>query len=465
MEVQLNGGEIMCNELSYKNLCLDTAQIVVAGGGTAGSAAAIAAARSGMEVLIVEQFGSLGGTSTNGLVTPLMHTHIEGNPMCSSISDEINDRMIKMGYCAIGYNGNKGYFDPLILKFVLEEMASEAGVKILYYSYISDIIMEKNTIKGIIIDNKAGRSIVKASRVIDCTGDADIAYMAGVPVEKGNPDTGKNQPMSVRYMMSGIDLKKFSQFLSSLGAGFTYTPPIFHTAMVWNRNWSLEGIFKKALESGDITYEDGAYWQVFGIPGRPDALAFNCPEIFERVDGTNPYDLTNAQIYAKKAILRHLKFYKKYFPGFENSYITDVASQVGIRESRRIKGNYQLTDEDVILCRKFEDHIARSDYPVDIHGYDLKNKHIDIDGKDNVPYYEIPYRCLVPVDVKSLLVAGRCISASFTAQSSLRIQPTVRAIGEAAGIAAAMSISKGLELDQIDGRDVREEMIQKGATF
>lgn len=138
-------------------------------------------------------------------------------------------------------------------------------------------------------------------------------------------------------------------------------------------------------------------------------------------------------------------FYKKYFPGFENSYITEVAAQVGIRESRRIKGIYELTDEDVILCRKFDDYIVKSNYPVDIHGYNLLHKSIDMSGKDSIPYYEIPYRCLVPVNVKSLLVAGRCISASFNAQSSLRIQPTVRAIGEAAGIAAAISVSENIE--------------------
>jgi hypothetical protein len=235
--------------------------------------------------------------------------------------------------------------------------------------------------------------------------------------------------------------------------------------MIWDRNFPLEPVFRKALNAGDIIYEDAAYWQVFGIPGRPDALAFNCPEIFEGVDGTNAYDLTNAQIYAKKTIMRYLKFYKKYFPGFENSYITEVAVQVGIRESRRIKGIYDLTDEDVILCRKFDDYIAKSNYPVDIHGFNLAKKHIDIEGKDSIPYYEIPYRCLVPIGVKSLLVAGRCISASFTAQSSLRIQPTVRAIGEAAGIAASLSLSKGLELNQIDGQEVRKEMIRRGAIF
>ena len=449
------------NELDINN----NFELIVAGGGTAGVVAAIAAARSGVKVLIVEQFGSLGGSATNGLVTPFMHTHIDGNPMCSSISDEINNKMLEIGYGAVDGSNNKGHFDPLMLKFVLEDMAVEAGVNILYYTYICDVIMEDQTIKGLIVENKAGRSAITASRVIDCTGDGDLAYKAGVPFEKGSPDTGKNQPMSVRYIMSGVDIYKFTEFMNNCGANYCYVPPFFHTAMLWDRNFPLEPVFKKALDAGEITYEDGAYWQVFGIPGRPGSLAFNCPEIFEGVDGTNPYDLTNAQITGKKAIMRYLKFYKKYFPGFENSYITEVAIQVGIRETRRIKGIYELTDEDVILCRKFDDYIAKSNYPVDIHGYNLRNKHIDMNGKDSIPYYEIPYRCLVPINIKSLLIAGRCISATFTAQSSLRIQPTVRAIGEAAGIAAAISISKNIEFAEIDGQEVRKEMLKRGAIF
>lgn len=444
---------------------MDQTDVLVAGGGTAGVIAAIAAARSGADVLLVEQFGALGGSATEGLVTPMMNVSIEGNPMCSSISDEINSKMIEMGYGAEDIQDNKGYFDPLMLEFALEDMAVQAGVRLLYYTCICDVLKENVSLKGVIIENKAGRSAILASRVIDCTGDGDVARRAGVRFEKGNPDTGKNQPMSVRYIMSGVDIGRFDEFLSSLGGKGRYSPHLFHAAVVWGSNHPLESVFKKALDAGELTYEDGAYWQVFGVPGKPDVLAFNCPEIFEGVDGVNPQDLTNAQVYAKKAIMRHLMFYKKYIPGFEGSYISSVASQVGIRESIRIRGIYYLTDDDIIMYRKFEDHIARSNYPIDIHGKKLVNRYMDAEGKDIVPYYEIPYRCLVPEGMSNLLVAGRCISASFLAQSSLRIQPTVRAMGEAAGTAAAMSISKGIGVDGIDGKEVREKMLRRGAVF
>ncbi|MDI3311837.1 MAG: FAD-dependent oxidoreductase, partial [Thermoanaerobacterium sp.] len=382
-----------------------------------------------------------------------------------SISNEINNRMINLGYGASDDWGNKGYFDPTILKFLLEQMSIEAGVIILYYTFALDVIKNNEDVKGVVVVNKGGLYAIFAKRIIDCTGDADIAFKAGVPFESGNPLTGKNQAISLRYIMSGIDIHRFHKYLKSIGDTYEYKPPLFHVAMIWGHNMPLESVFKKAYEANDLKYEDGQYWQVFGIPGRADSLAFNCPEIFERIDGTNPFDLTNAQIEGKKAILRHIKFYKKYFPGFENCYLAEVAVQVGVRETRRIIGQYVLKNEDVLLCKKFEDFIVKSNYQIDVHGVNNKYDNIDISQKDKVPYYEIPYRCLIPINVKKLLVAGRCISAEFFAQSSLRIQPTVRAIGEAAGIASAISIKQNKELFDIYGKEIREEMIKRGADF
>ena len=437
--------------------------VLVAGGGTAGVVAAIAAARSGVDVMLIEQFGALGGSAVNALVTPLMNVEIEGNPLCSSISEEINHRIADMGFGDTG-KGVSGFFDPEMLKFVLEEMAVEAGVELLYYTYIADVVMKDGGIRGLIVENKGGRSAVLAERVIDCTGDGDVCVKAGAPYDKGDSRTGKNQPVSVRYIMDGVDIEKFSEFIKGYDPAFKYEKPFFHTASVWGRNWALTPVFQKAYEAGDITFEDGAYWQVFGVPGKKNVLAFNCPEIFDRVDGTNPHDLTCAQLYGKKAIIRLMKFYKKYFHGFEDAYISSVAPMVGIRESRRIKCLYTLSDEDVFYQKKFPDYIARSNYPVDIHGLELS-----FDGPLNNdksgPYYEIPYRCLVVKGIKGLLTAGRCISSSFAAQGTLRIQPTARATGEAAGIAAAFSIKNNMDLASIAGETVRNEMIKYGAKF
>lgn len=455
--------EEFITEAGRKTYVSDETDVLVAGGGTAGAVAAIAAARSGMRVLLIEQFGALGGSAVNALVTPLMDTGIEGNPLCSSISEEINERIADMGFGGTGRYGS-GFFDPEMLKFLLEEMAVEAGVKLLYYTYITDVVIKDRHIRGLIVENKGGRSAILAKRVIDCTGDGDVCVKAGALYDKGDGRTGKNQPVSVRYMMDGVDIDSFSEYIRTYDPAFEYEKLYFHTASVWGRNWALTPVFEKAYEAGDITYEDGAYWQVFGVPGKKNVLAFNCPEIFDRVDGTNPYDLTYAQIYAKKAIIRLVKFYRKYFRGFENAYIANVAPMVGIRETRRIKCLYTLSDEDVFYQKKFADYIARSNYPVDIHG--LKLIYNDLDNKyKSEPYYEIPYRCLVVEGINGLLTAGRCISSSFAAQGTLRIQPTVRAMGEAAGIAAALSIKNNMDFADIRGETVRAEMIKQGAKF
>jgi len=438
--------------------------VLVVGGGTAGAVAAIAAARSGVETLLVESSGALGGSATNGLVTPMMSVGIEGSPLCSGISDEINLRLSEMGYGGMD-KGHASFFDPEMLKFVLEEMAVESGVRLLYYTSFVGAVVQEGAVRGVVVENKAGRGAILARCAIDCTGDGDVCVRAGVSFESGHPDTGRNQPISVRYMMVGIDIGRFVAFLKTLDPNYACSLPFLHTAMVWNKGWALSPLFRKAYEAGELTWEDGLYWQVFGVPGQEDALAFNCPEVFDRVDGTNPEDLTHAQVYAKRSMLRLLGFYRADMPGFEKAYISQVAPMVGVRETRRIHCAYRLSDEDVLLRRKFEDHVARSNYPIDIHGLDLVNRDLDGNVADPEPWYEIPYRCLVVKGVDRLLVAGRCISSSFAAQATLRIQPTVRALGEAAGIAAALCVREGVSPSAIDGAAVRAEMIRRGARF
>ncbi|MDF2686824.1 MAG: binding protein, partial [Clostridia bacterium] len=164
--------------------------VIVVGGGTAGAVAAIASAREGMNTLVIEQFGALGGLSTLGVVTPVMHSGIKGNPMCSGISDEINQYCLDNGYSFRDWNNNAGHNDPLFLRFAFESLAVKAGVKILYHTYFSDVIKEGNELKGIIVENKAGRQAIYGKRIIDATGDADVSVIAGVGYEKGNPKTG-----------------------------------------------------------------------------------------------------------------------------------------------------------------------------------------------------------------------------------------------------------------------------------
>ncbi len=443
------------------------ADVVVCGGGTAGAFAAKAAADLGQSVLIVEQFGSLGGTATNGLVMPVMHTHIPENPQCSYISNIVRDRLLELDA-----GDEKGvYFDPLMLKAVLEELCCNSGVKMLFHTFIADAVTVDGKLEALVVANKKGLGLVKGKIFIDATGDADVAVFAGAEYTQGNPENGKNQPISLRYIISNVDFKEFGQFIWDTNRdtgkylGANYEDDSIYVACCNGDEWAFSEIFAKAVENGDLTPEDRAYWQGFSIPGRPNCLAFNNPEFFVETDGTNPDHLTKTQIEGKQRIIRQLKFCKKYLKGFENAYISDVATMVGVRESRNVVCEYMLTGEDLLCRRKFDDMFCQSNYPVDVHGgvleIDPNLKPID-DGK---MWYEIPYLTLVVKGFDNFLVAGRCIGAEFLAQSSLRVQQSVRASGEAAGIGAALALKKGILPKEVSGKEVRSIMIENGANF
>lgn len=445
-----------------------SADVVVCGGGTAGVFAAIAAAERGRKVMIVEQFGGLGGTATFGLVTPVMHTHIPGDPQCSYIVPKLNAKLREMG--AVTPDGRN--FDPMGLKVALESMCMEAGVYILLHTFIADVIKDGNTIKGIVASNKSGTFVIEGKTFIDCTGDGDVSVLAGAEYTKGNPETGKCQPISLRYVVDGVDIHALGEFIKDKPAevginnacSYDKANGSVYMAVCRNGNWTLSYLFDKAIEAGDLAPEDKWYWQAFCIPGRPTSVAFNNPEFFEDVDGTDAEHLTRAQLDGKQRIYRQLRFYKKYFKGFENAYIGEIAEMVGVRESRNIVTEYVLTAEDLLAKHKFEDAFCQSNYPIDIHGKSLTCKSVEAvdDGK---PWYEIPYGSLVVKGIDNLMVAGRCLGCEFLAQSSLRVQQSCRSSGEAAGIAAAMALEQGKLPKEIDGREVRKAMEQEGAVY
>ncbi len=446
------------------------AEVVVCGGGTAGAFAAIAAANEGRSVLLVEQFGTLGGTATAGLTTPLMHTHIDGNPHSSYIYPLLQQKLLAMD--AANPEGNR--FDPLLLGVALEQMCVESGVKLLYHTFIPEVVTENGRISAVVIANKAGLSLVKGKIFIDATGDGDVSVRAGAAYNKGNPETGKNQPMSLRYIIDNVDFAALNGFfreqIEKTGVDRNaYANPngldMYADCCKSNPPVTLTAVFEEAVANGDLIPEDYLYWQAFGLPGRKGSVAFNCPEFFDRVDGTNPEDLTLAQVNGKKAVVRQLAFYKKYFKGFEDAYIAEIAAMVGIRESREIVTDYVLTAEDILCKRKFPDMFCQCNYPIDIHGAVLQNRYLVDEPVDSKPWYDIPFGCLQVKDVENLLVCGRCMGTDFIAEASSRIQIVARSSGEAAGIGAALSLRDGVSVHQVDGAAVREIMVARGAEY
>lgn len=438
--------------------------LVVAGGGTAGAIAGISAAREGLKVLIVEQYGSLGGTQTLGMVTPVMLSGIPGNSGTCSIGKEIAKRLTDMGYAASRGDDNAGWFDPLYLSIVLEQLAVESGCGILYHTVLTGAnVSSDKRIKSVSVHNKDGFSEIAAKCFVDATGDGDLAYMSGVPFESGN-DEGVNQSVSLRFIMSNVDLDKLTKALLEWGQKTSYEYPIIHTDG-YGYAPGLKKILEEKKDQGYLTEQDLSHFQMFSLPGRPESMAFNCPELGKRENVLDAEYMSQKQIEGKVAILRIARFVQSFVPGFEDAYVSGIAPMIGFRETRRFKTEYFLTTADILNYSKFQDGIAVSNYPVDVHGLagnELIKKY-DKNTPEQDRYYEIPYRSIVPQDVDNLLIVGRCAGFDFIAQSSARVTHTCRAMGEAAGIACAKYITDPQSFRSIDGAAIRNGMIKRGS--
>lgn len=413
--------------------------VVISGGGLTGVAAAIAAKRNGLkDVLLVERYGFLGGMATAGLVNPFMTYFKAGMErkeeyqIVFGIFQEILDRINELGGLK-----NKVTFDAEIMKLVLNRMIMEENVDVLFHTYVTSVNKDpnnENRIESIRISNKSGNIDVKGKIFIDCTGDADVAYMAGVPCKKGRDQDGYSQPMTMCFRVANVDRSKLPS------------------------REEINRIYEEAVSRGEITNprENVLFFDTI----HEDVIHFNTTRIVMK-DATNAEELTQAELMVREQCWEMFNFLKKYIAGFENSYLQLTAPQIGVRESRRIVGKYVLTEEDVLQGRKFEDSICYCSYTVDIHNPAGKGTVIKHLNKGD--YYGIPYRCLLPVNIENLMVAGRPISSTHEAHSSLRIMPTCAAIGEAAGTAAAMSIIKQITPGELDPDILRKKLLENKA--
>ncbi len=415
--------------------------LIVTGGGTSGVAAAVSAAKNGLKVLLIEKNSFLGGTMTGGLVTPMMK-NLEQDKI--SFMNEILERLAKTGD-SINYEGNNpGWFNPEIMKCVLDDICQENQVDVLFDTIVISADSFGNKVESIECFNKSGRLYFGAKYFVDATGDADLAALLKIPFEVG--DYGRTQPVSLRFNMSGINIEKFSLWLENYDTdrevttvykkdGKTY----LSTACTFDggKNWKLRPLFEKALEKKVLKYSDCKYFQIFSIPGQDGTISFNCPRIDLPINPLKSEDISKALIEGRKAIRRIAAFCKEFFPGFENAYISTIANNLGVRDSRRIKGKYYLKKDD--LSRIMENPVTKSDYPFDVHS-NSQDKSI----LSRRAYYEIPLESLEVNEFDNLLIIGRAISADFLMQSSLRIQPNCLAMGEFAGKYVAKKIKSSI---------------------
>lgn len=411
--------------------------VVVAGGGTAGAAAAIAAGRKGAKTLVIEQLGSLGGTQSNGWVTPMMPNYLGDFKLNRGINlDIIREQNALQPSADDGVPHGDVWYDPMALGLVLDRLATEARVTPLFNTSIVDVRSEGGRIEAVELLARGGRFWVDGSTFVDCTGDAELSRIAGAELMGGNEE-GVHQPMTLRFMMGGIDIERMRGSFDFWSAN---TPHHLEAGFGESKDHPVMGrLVREAIQGGVLQEDDLGYFQIFTMNGRPGELAFNCPRISD-LDPLDPFAMSKAYQVGREKIYRIAAFMQRWFPGCENSYVSGIAPLMGIRESRRVVGDYVLTAEDHQSCRKFEDTVARNRYPVDIH---LK---VGVDFRKLPPgdWHDIPYRSLVVKGFENLWVAGRCLSADFVAQSSVRIQPVCRAMGEAAGVAAALCAQAGI---------------------
>lgn len=426
--------------------------VVVIGGGTAGVAAAYEAASNGLSVVVVEQGLSLGGTATQGLVSPMMPSYTVRrrylNELMASLHDQIMD-----------YN-EAVWFSPQDLAFAQEEMLKKLGVKIMYQAVLVDVVKVDHVIKSVDVISFNQRRTLEATHFIDATGDAWLGRLAGVEVASGD-ENGKNQSTSFRMEVANIDIERLMDWSKKQDYTFSDCKDVQRFEFVHVPNLKSCGklldIFSEAVEKGLLDPVDIRYIQGFAIKAKPRLLSFNAPQL-ENIGPSTDCDVLSSYVTTGRKMQHKLHHFLKHnIPGFEESYIASEATLLGVRESYRIVGQYVLTEHDYVQRRKFDDGVVPGDWYVDIHQDDLDVEDESFKLKyEQGEFYEIPYRCFIVDDVNNYIAVGRHISTTFKMQSSIRIQRTVQMMGEVAGYACFLASKNHQNLNQLDGKSIKE---------
>lgn len=406
--------------------------VVVVGGGTSGCAVAYTLGKAGKKVLLVEKSINLGGSMTSGLVTPMMKT--SNKSINNDFFNIFIDKMKSYNSAITYIDGNRGWFNPEIAKIVLDELMQDANVEVRFNLTLRNINITNRYITKLNLECNMLLVSIDAKYVIDATGNCDVGFLSNCNFLNKNDE---NQPTTLRFIMSGINLKEFGEWLLKFDADRNVTTVAdiggqthLSTAYTWDigKKWALKPLFDDAVAKNIIKDEDRNYFQVFSIAGMPNSIAFNCPRIISDKD-ENPLNVTVLSknvMQARASILRLSNFCKKYLKGFENAYISSISSTIGVRVSRRLKGKYVFTYDDIKTSKKFENPVLISDYPVDVHSTDKNSSVLE----QVLSEYQLPVESLMSADIDNLFVVGRCVSADFMAQGAIRIIPSCFSMGE-----------------------------------
>lgn len=436
--------------------------VLVLGGGPAGACAAAAAARQGARVLVVERYGFFGGTATaaNVNIWHSLYATDERTKIVGGVPEEIIRRLQRLKAC---YNRREdGETGPWTIccetaKLVFDDLVIGSGAKVLFHTWVADVAVEGRRIEAVLVENKTGRGAIRARRYIDCTGDADLARRAGLPTQLGNLDNGC-QPPSLCFRVAGEEPGAMN--LRAVQAELFRLPMDYNGEAYPTFLWGSEGVWEKSER------------MLAGVR-------------VPNVNSSNARDLTRAEIegrYQMRWVLEHLRSMK----GWTQSRLVDVATQIGVRESHRITADHMLTRAEVLEGECFSDAVAQGTYPIDIHNpsgpgitfeyLSGRARHVPGDGAttrwrwdgrpDDAPprptlCYQVPYRSLIPRDLDNVLAAGRCIGAQHDAAGAIRVMINAMQLGQAAGIAAALSLD-GDNVRQVAPESLRTKLIDVG---
>jgi len=433
--------------------------VLVVGGGPSGITAAMAAAEDGLRVLLIESRSFVGGNMTIGL--PILgflgqkgNQIIKGLPQ--KLIDRLKERQAASEHRPCPLHMSLTLVEPESVKTVALEMLRESNVEVLFYTFCAGVVMEGDELKGVIVESKAGREAILAKVIIDCSGDADVAYRSGVPCEYGN-EQGGVQPPTLMFCLGGVDTEKLR--LSVAQEPRTYLTDFIPAEYFGQNNQfvlvGMRNLVQKAQADG-LTLTTERTILITGL--RKGEVWVNMTRV-NGVNGTDPESLTHGEIEGRKQIYDIQRYLIEYVPGFENAYFLKTAPFLGIRETRRINGLYTMDRDDIMSCRHFDDAIAVASYPLDIHHPQGGGCTLEWCGD----CYDIPYRSLVPQKIKNLLVAGRCISTTHEAMSAIRVMAPCMAMGEAAGRAAKQAVRRNIQPADVDVKLLQQELISQGA--
>ena len=423
-------------------------EVAVLGGGPAGIAAAVAAARAGRRTLLVERYGFLGGMGTAAGVTNFcgLHANVHGemHRVVRGVASDLLARIDRLDglnkpHLILGKILAQAY-DTAAYKIAADDLLAEHGVDILFHALGAGVAMQDETrVNALFVETKAGRQAIRADIFIDCSGDGDLAAWAGAPYEVGDSQGHMLYP-SMMFRLNGIDPAK-------AGDAWRTIPQLMEQA-------EARGTHKFPRKAAIVRPQRSQIeWRVnFTQLKRDDGSAIN---------GLEPDDLTRGEIDGRRQAVEAFQFLRTV-PGFENSYIVDLPPQLGIRETRRVVGRYQLSGEDVLGCASFDDSIGVNGWPMEVHvAGDVIFKFPPI--PESRGYNEMPFRMLVPQGIDNLLIAGRCASMTHDGQSAARVSGACFAMGEAAGTAAALALSGNTPPRDIAIEKLQQALRQQGA--